>query len=114
VRERDPEVREFEPPKAKTNPKDINEEDFLPSGVTPEKALLMLKDMIQKRSGRWLVTPVLEEDGCLVTSVKAFDMIAGENVGISKHILYGLLSRAQRRPLLKKRQGKLYLEVDKA
>jgi conjugal transfer pilus assembly protein TraI len=56
----------------------------------------------------------LEEDGCLVTSVKAFDMIAGENVGISKHILYGLLSRAQRRPLLKKRQGKLYLEVDKA
>ncbi|MCX2224477.1 hypothetical protein [Escherichia coli] len=86
----------------------------MPSGVTPEKALLMLKDMIQKRSGRWLVTPVLEEDGCLVTSVKAFDMIAGENVGISKHILYGLLSRAQRRPLLKKRQGKLYLEVDKA
>ncbi|MCS6027322.1 hypothetical protein LNO14_28765 [Klebsiella pneumoniae subsp. pneumoniae] len=42
--------------------------------------------MIQKRSGRWLVTPVLEEDGCLVTSDKAFDMIAGENIGISKHI----------------------------
>ncbi|MEK6177685.1 hypothetical protein WI642_01985 [Vibrio cholerae] len=77
VREReDPEVREFEPPKAKTNPKDINAEDFLPSGVTPQKALQMLKDMIQKRSGRWLVTPVLEEDGCLVTSDKAFDMIA--------------------------------------
>ncbi len=113
VREREePEVREFEPPKAKTNPKDINEEDFLPSGVTPQKAIQMLKDMIQKRSGRWLVTPVLEEDGCLVTSDKAFDMIAGENIGISKHILGGMLSRAQRRPLLKKRQGKLYLEVD--
>ncbi|ATW30894.1 conjugal transfer protein TraI (plasmid) [Candidatus Williamhamiltonella defendens] len=108
----DQEVREFEPPKAKTNPKDIKEEDFLPSGVTPQKAIQMLKDMIQKRSGRWLVTPVLEEDGCLVTSDKAFDMIAGENTGISKHILCGLLSRAQRRPLLKKRQGKLYLEVD--
>ncbi|EPW4792923.1 MobH family relaxase [Salmonella enterica subsp. enterica serovar Dublin] len=113
VREREePEVREFEPPKAKTNPKDINAEDFLPSGVTPQKALQMLKDMIQKRSGRWLVTPVLEEDGCLVTSDKAFDMIAGENIGISKHILCGMLSRAQRRPLLKKRQGKLYLEVN--
>ena len=58
------------------------------------------------------VTPVLEEDGCLVTSDKAFDMIAGENIGISKHILCGMLSRAQRRPLLKKRQGKLYLEVN--
>ncbi len=92
--------------------KDINAEDFLPSGVTPQKALQMLKDMIQKRSGRWLVTPVLEEDGCLVTSDKAFDMIAGENIGISKHILCGMLSRAQRRPLLKKRQGKLYLEVN--
>ncbi|WP_339426540.1 MobH family relaxase [Photorhabdus heterorhabditis] len=113
VREREePEVREFEPPKAKTNPKDINAEDFLPSGVTPQKALQMLKDMIQKRSGRWLVTPVLEEDGYLVTSDKAFDMIAGENIGISKHILCGMLSRAQRRPLLKKRQGKLYLEVN--
>lgn len=111
-RERE-DVREFEPPKAKTNPKDINEEDFLPSGVTAQKAIQMLKDMIQKRSGRWLVTPVLEEDGCLVTSDKAFDMIAGENIGISKHILCGLLSRAQKRPLLKKRQGKLYLEVDK-
>lgn len=96
VREREePEVREFEPPKAKTNPKDINAEDFLPSGVTPQKALQMLKDMIQKRSGRWLVTPVLEEDGCLVTSDKAFDMIAGENIGISKHILCGMLSRAR-------------------
>ncbi|MEL4204581.1 MobH family relaxase [Plesiomonas shigelloides] len=115
VREREElEIREFEPPKAKTNPKDINEEDFLPSGVTAEKAIQMLKDMIQKRSGRWLVTPVLEEDGCLVTSAKAFDMISGENVGISTHILCGLLSRAQRRPLLKKRQGKLYLEVNKA
>uniref|UniRef100_UPI0036DEE3C5 MobH family relaxase n=1 Tax=Photorhabdus sp. RM322S TaxID=3342825 RepID=UPI0036DEE3C5 len=113
VREREEqEVREFEPPKAKMNPKDINEKDFLPSGVTPQKALQMLKDMIQTRSGRWLVTPVLEEDGCLVTSDKAFDMIAGENIGISKHILCGMLSRAQRRPLLKKRQGKLYLEVD--
>ncbi|EQB98255.1 MobH family relaxase [Photorhabdus temperata] len=113
VREReDQEVREFEPPKGKTNPKDIKEEDFLPSGVTPQKAILILKDMIQKRSGRWLVTPVLEEDGCLVTSDKAFDMIAGENIGISKHILCGMLSRAQKRPLLKKRQGKLYLEVD--
>ncbi|ETS32072.1 putative helicase [Photorhabdus khanii NC19] len=113
VREREEqEVREFEPPKAKTNPKDIKDEDFLPPGVTPEKAILILKDMILKRSGRWLVTPVLEEDGCLVTSDKAFDMIAGENIGINKHILCGMLSRAQKRPLLKKRQGKLYLEVD--
>ncbi|WP_241177989.1 hypothetical protein [Citrobacter freundii] len=113
VREREEqEVREFEPPKAKTNPKDIKDEDFLPPGVTPEKAILILKEMIQKRSGRWLVTPVLEEDGCLVTSDKAFDMIAGENIGINKHILCGMLSRAQKRPLLKKRQGKLYLEVN--
>lgn len=106
------EIREFELPKAKTSPKDINEEDFLPSSITPQKAIQMLKDMINKRSGRWLVTPVIEEDGYLVTSDKAFDMIAGENVGISKHILCGMLSRAQRRPLLKKRQGKLYLEVN--
>jgi conjugal transfer pilus assembly protein TraI len=113
VKEREePEVREFEPPKAKKNPRDINEEDFIPLGFTPQKAIQMLKDMIQKRSGRWLVTPVLEEDGYLVTSDKAFDMIAGENIGISKHILCGMLSRAQRRPLLKKRQGKLYLEVN--
>ncbi len=51
-----------------------------------------------------------EEDGCLVTSDKAFDMIAGEN--ISANTSSGMLSWAQRRPLLKKRQGKLYLEVN--
>ncbi len=47
VRERKSQRLGFEPPKAKTNPKDINAEDFLPSGVTPQKALQMLKDMIQ-------------------------------------------------------------------
>ena len=31
----------------KTNPKDINAEDFLPSGVTPQKALQMPRNMIQ-------------------------------------------------------------------
>ncbi|MDA1379405.1 hypothetical protein PCI56_05500 [Plesiomonas shigelloides subsp. oncorhynchi] len=56
----------------------------MPSGVTAEKAIQMLKDMIQKRSGRWLVTPVLEEDGCLVTSAKAFDMISGKTLGSAR------------------------------
>lgn len=109
------EVREFELPKAKTNPKDIKDEDFLPSGagMTPEKAIQMLKEMIMNRSGKWIVTPVMQEGGTLVTSAKALDMIDGENFGFSKHVLLGTLSRAQRLPKLKKREGKLYLEVDK-
>lgn len=109
------EVREFELPKAKTNPKDIKDEDFLPSGagMTPEKAIQMLKEMIMNRTGKWIVTPVMQEGGTLVTSAKALDMIDGENFGFSKHVLLGTLSRAQRLPKLKKREGKLYLEVDK-
>ena len=55
-----------------------------------------------------------EQEGFLTTSDKAFEVIAGEYTGISKHVLGGTLRRAQRRPLLKQRQGKLYLEVDKS
>ena len=92
----------------------VDEDLYLPPKMTPEKAIQMLKEMIQNRSGRWLVSAVLEEEGALVTSDKAFEVIAGEYTGISKHVLGGTLRRAQMRPLLKQRQGKLYLEVDKS
>ncbi len=92
----------------------VDEALYLPPKMTPEKAIQMLKEMIKNRSGRWLVSAVLEEEGFLTTSDKAFEVIAGEYTGISKHVLGGTLRRAQRRPLLKQRQGKLYLEVDKS
>ncbi len=98
VREReDPEVRSLSRLR-RNKPERHQRGRFLAVWCYASESTQMLKDMIQKRSGRWLVTPVLEEDGCLVTSDKAFDMIAGENIGISKHILCGMLSRAQRRP----------------
>lgn len=92
----------------------VDETLYLPPKMTAEKAIQMLKEMIKNRSGRWLVSAVLEEEGFLTTSDKAFEVIAGEYTGISKHVLGGTLRRAQTRPLLKQRQGKLYLEVDKS
>ncbi|AKJ36863.1 conjugal transfer protein TraI [Aeromonas hydrophila NJ-35] len=93
---------------------EVDEELYLPPKMTAEKAIQMLKEMIKNRSGRWLVSAVLEEEGFLVTSDKAFEVIAGEYAVLSKHVLGGTLRRAQSRPLLKQRQGKLYLEVDKS
>ena len=66
----------------------------------------MLKDMIQNARADGFRDTWPEEDGCLATSDKAFDMIAGENIGISKHILCGMLSRVQRRAFAQETSGK--------
>ncbi|WP_438320214.1 MobH family relaxase (plasmid) [Edwardsiella tarda] len=99
--------------KRKGPPEDLPEDIFLPPKLKPEQAIEMLKEMIQKRSGRWLVSSVEEQDGYLVTSARSLDVIADSGLGVSKFILSGVLSRAQNRPVLKKIDGKLYLEVNK-
>ncbi|MND27444.1 putative helicase [compost metagenome] len=109
-----PDLPEELSPRSIVKEEAVDEDLYLPPKMTPEKAIQMLKEMINNRSGRWLVSAVLEEEGSLTTSDKAFEVIAGEYTGISKHVLGGTLRRAQRRPLLKQRQGKLYLEVDKS
>ena len=109
-----PDLPEELSPRSIVKEETVDEALYLPPKMTPEKAIQMLKEMIKNRSGRWLVSAVLEEEGFLTTSDKAFEVIAGEYTGISKHVLGGTLRRAQRRPLLKQRQGKLYLEVDKS
>jgi len=96
--------------KNKIETEGILQETLSAAEVSPQKAIQILKEMMQKRSGRWLATAVLQENGYLVTSDQALDLIAMENIGISKHILCGMLSRAQRAPVLRRREGKLYLE----
>lgn len=98
-------------PFANTTSVPLEEQLYLPPVMTPERAISLLKEMIQQRGGRWIVSAVVEENGCLVTSDKAFEVMASEFLGISKHLFSGILRRAQRRPVLRHRQGKLYLEV---
>lgn len=107
------EPKGFVPVEREPNTMPVNEASFLPPKITPEKALHMLKEMIQKRSGRWLVTPVLEEAGFLVTSDKALEKVASEYPELlSKHALRGLIGLDRSKPLLRIRQGKLALKVD--
>jgi conjugal transfer pilus assembly protein TraI len=83
-------------------------DDIKPKTMTTEVAIEMLKEMIIKREGRWIVSAVTKEGDCLVTSAKAIDMIAGE-YPLSKHNLRGHLKRGQDEPLMRIKQGRLYL-----
>lgn len=85
----------------------------LSTNLTPEEAIQQLKKMIMNHSGRWLASPVIEKDNFLVTSDGALDLINKENTNINKYILAGILSRAQRYPVLKRQNGKLYLDIKK-
>jgi len=92
--------------------KPVAEELFLPPKMTPEEAVRLLKDMMLKRSGRWLVTPVLEEDGSLRTSDKALEKVAGEFAGLlSKTALKTQIAVDRSKPTLQIRQGQLILKV---
>lgn len=86
-------------------------EGLLPATITPVTALQQLKEMMQKREGDWLVGPVTVEGDCLVTSDKAFDEIS-KKYAISKHVLRGLLHGGQRKPFLRIKQQKLYLQME--
>lgn len=68
--------------------------------------------MIKNQKGRWLVGPVIKEDGCLVTSDKALEKVTGECTNLSKSMLRALLASGQRRPRMTIRQGNLRLEVE--
>ena len=95
-----------------TEPGAADPEAGLSGAMTPAAALAALKEMIRDGSGRWLVHPVVEENGYLVTDERAFDRIAAENPGIGRHLLRGLSSGAQRAPALRLRGGKLYLKKE--
>lgn len=105
---------EDEEPKKPQKAKEISDEDFLPpqSDIDAEEAIRLLKEMIKNQKGRWLVGPVIKEDGCLVTSDKALEKVTGECTNLSKSMLRALLASGQRRPRMTIRQGNLRLEVE--
>ncbi len=92
------------------HPPDLQEDAS--AAMTPPLAFATLKEMIRRGEGRWLVTPVVEENGDLVTDARAFDRIADEHPGIGRHLLRGLSHGAQHSPALRLRDGKLYLKKE--
>lgn len=84
-------------------------DDIKPKTMTVEAAIALLKQMIMKREGRWIVSEVKKENGFLVTSGKSLDIIAGEYSDLSKHNLRGHLKRGQDDPPMMYKQGSLYL-----
>ena len=103
------EIEAFDPKAAerviKTKP--VEGIEITTDPLDAETAIDRLKEMILAREGKWLVSPVLEEDGFLTTSDKALDLIAAENIGISKMTLRALLSSRQRPPRMVISNGKL-------
>lgn len=79
--------------------------------ITPILVINMLKLMILEGHGDWLATPVERIGDALVTSAEALK-VASRETGLCPHLLRGTLSRAQRRPVLACREGKLILRVD--
>ncbi|RCS68663.1 MobH family relaxase [Vibrio casei] len=84
-------------------------DDIKPKVITVSSAIKLLKEMILKREGKWIVSAVTKEGDCLVTSGKSLDVIAGEYNDISKHSLRAHLKRGQASPPLMYKQGKLHL-----
>ena len=81
------------------------------STLDPLEALRQLTAMIQERSGDWLVTDVVEENGWLRTSDKAFDAIAGRYPMLSKSKLRLPLMLKQF-PAMKHANGYLYVRIE--
>ena len=94
--------------------KEINDKNFLPpqSDINAEEAIRLLKEMIKNQKGRWLVGPIIKEDGCLVTSDKALEKVTDECTNLSKSMLRALLASGQRRPRMTIHQGNLRLELE--
>lgn len=111
----DDKLPEFKPPKGRKNKQEeINSEDLLPKVITAKKAIEQLIEMMTKGTGRWLVTPVTEESGFIVTSDKALGKIADEYQSLNKHLLRGAFKEPAINEHLKIGQGKLYLKVNKS
>ncbi len=79
--------------------------------LPPDIVINILKLMILDGHGDWLTTPVNLVNDSLMTSAEALK-IAGYATGCSPHLLKGMLSRAQSKPVLVCREGKLILRVD--
>lgn len=79
--------------------------------ITPTLVINTLKLMMLEGYGDWLVTPVERTGDTLVTSAEALK-VASRGTGICPHLLRGTLSRAQHRPVLVCREGKLILRVE--
>lgn len=83
------------------------------NATTPEQAINQLKQMIQKREGKWLTSPVRKEKTkrgvCLVTSAGAFDVIANEFTSLARSSLRLSLQRQASKPLMLYEGGELYL-----
>ncbi|ENI8049716.1 hypothetical protein ABZW77_003325 [Vibrio cholerae] len=79
--------------------------------ITPILVINTLKLMMLEGYGDWLVTPVERTGDALVTSAEALK-VASRETGLCPHLLRGTLSRAQHRPVLACREGKLILRVD--
>lgn len=79
--------------------------------ITPILVINTLKLMMLEGYGDWLVTPVERTGDALVTSAEALK-IASRETGICPHLLRGMLSRAQHRPILVCKDGKLILRVE--
>lgn len=78
--------------------------------ITPTLVINTLKLMMLEGYGDWLVTPVERTGDVLVTSAEALK-VASKETGLGPHLLRGMLSRAQHRPVLACREGKLILRV---
>ncbi len=82
------------------------------SQMTHEKAIQMLKTMIQEHQGRWLVTPVMQQDGYLITSDHALNRIIEAYPELGNQ--YQLRSRIlldRHKPLLRTQAGQLRLKI---
>ncbi len=79
--------------------------------ITPTLVINTLKLMILEGYGDWLVTSVERTGNALVTSAEALK-VASRETGICQHLLRGMLSRAQRCPILVCREGKLILRIE--
>ncbi len=92
--------------------KEYIEEMTFTSQMTHEKAIQMLKTMIQERQGRWLVTPVMQQDGYLVTSDHALNRMIEAHPELGNQ--YQLRSRIlldRCKPLLRTQTGQLRLKI---
>ncbi|EAB2330847.1 hypothetical protein O7N17_000956 [Salmonella enterica subsp. enterica serovar Cerro] len=79
--------------------------------ITPILVINTLKLMMLEGYGDWLVTPVERTGDGLVTSAEALK-VASKETGLRPHLLRGTLSRAQHRPVLVCKDGKLILRVE--
>lgn len=92
--------------------KEYLEEMTFTSQMTHKKAIQMLKTMIQERQGRWLVTPVMQQDGYLITSDHALNRIIEAHPELGNQ--YQLRSRIlldRHKPLLRTQAGHLRLKI---